>query len=74
MSASCISYDRVPRNATHLFGNPAVPISGSVALRHQIALALPLSEIIDRYQQRSIFSRTKFKADYVPIFVGHRIK
>jgi hypothetical protein len=56
MSASCISLScRVPRNATHLFGNPAVPILGPVALRHQISLALPLSEILNRCQQRSIF-------------------
>lgn len=33
------------RNGAHLFGNPAVLYPGSVALRHQIALVLPLSEI-----------------------------
>ena len=30
--------------AITLFGNPAVQKTGSVALRHQIALVLPLSE------------------------------
>ena len=31
------------------------PISGPVALRHQISLALPLSEILDRYQTDRFF-------------------
>jgi hypothetical protein len=31
----------------HLFGNPAVPWSGPVALRHQIALALPFRRTAD---------------------------
>ena len=55
MSASGILQNRVPRNATHLFGNPAVLTSGPVALRHQIALVLPLSEIC--YLQRFILAK-----------------
>ena len=33
---------RVPRCISHLFGNPAILMSGPVALRHQITLALPV--------------------------------